>query len=134
MLTQKRGDPGNHPLEVFPGVPAAAQCVARRLPFLNVKQPATRGRPIRPCRCWTIQQRYFPAAAGIVDWYHVSEHVWDCGKVLQTGSGPVKARGDEALTHLHDSGGRGLVQWLRTLLKPLRKTKRAAVQSLLDYL
>lgn len=84
--------------------------------------------------CWTIQQRYFPAAAGIVDWYHVSEHVWNCGKVLQRDAQAVKAWVDEALTHLADSGGWGLVQWLRTLLKPLRGNKRAAVQSLLDYL
>jgi hypothetical protein len=84
--------------------------------------------------CWTIQQRYFPTATGIVDWYHVSEHVWTCGKVLQTAPEGVKAWADEALTHLHDSGGWGLVQWLRTVIKPLRGQKRAAVQSLLDYL
>lgn len=84
--------------------------------------------------CWTIQKRYFPAAAGIVDWYHVSEHVWSCAKAVQSDSEAVKAFADEALTHLRDSGGWGLVQWLRPLLKPLRGKKRAAIQSLLDYL
>jgi hypothetical protein len=84
--------------------------------------------------CWTIQQRYFPTAAGIVDWYHVSEHVWSCGKALQTDASAVTTWVEEALTHLHDSGGWGLVPWLRGLLKPLRGKKRSAVQSLLDYL
>jgi hypothetical protein len=84
--------------------------------------------------CWTIQQRYFPAAAGIVDWYHVSEHVWDCGKALEPNAAAAQAWVDQALTLLHDSGGWGVVQWLREALKPLRGKKRAAVQSLLNYL
>lgn len=84
--------------------------------------------------CWTIQQRYFPSASGIVDWYHVTEHVWACGKALQPDAAQTKVWVDQALDRLHDHGGWGLVQWLREVLKPLRGKKRSAVQSLLNYL
>lgn len=83
---------------------------------------------------WTIPQRYFPSATGIVDCRHVSEHVWDCAKVLGPDPATAKAWADAALTHLHDSGGWGLVQWLRAAVKPLRGKQRTAVQALLGYL
>lgn len=41
--------------------------------------------------CGNIPERSFPTATGIVDWYHVSEHVWTCGKALHADAQAVKA-------------------------------------------
>ena len=62
--------------------------------------------------CWTIHQQYFAEAAGVLDWYHASEYVWDCAKALFSQRAQVTAWADQALTHLRDEGGEGLLAWL----------------------
>lgn len=32
--------------------------------------------------CWSIQQEHFCEASGVLDWYHASQHVWECAKAL----------------------------------------------------
>lgn len=82
--------------------------------------------------CWGIHQKYFVEASGVLDWYHASEHVWDCGKALHS-SAEVKPWVDEALTQMRTNGGRGLLEWLQPQLSGLRGKKRAALNSLLGY-
>lgn len=81
--------------------------------------------------CWQIQERYFAEATGIVDWYHVSEHVWACGKVVSPDG--VASWVGAALTELRDRGGFGLRQWLQAQRGSLRGQKRKAVNSLIGY-
>ena len=83
--------------------------------------------------CWTIRQRYFADAWGILDWYHASEHVWDCGKALFGERGDVQTWVDEALERLRHQGGEGLLNWLLDERTFRRGKKRAALDSLINY-
>jgi hypothetical protein len=83
--------------------------------------------------CWGIQDKYFADATGILDWYHASEHVWDCAKILFSDELEIREWVDEALGLLRYHGGEGLVTWLRPQLSGLRGKKRKAVNSLLGY-
>lgn len=82
--------------------------------------------------CWDIQARYFRDAAGILDWYHVSEHVWAAAKIVS----PQQSEdwSHEALTQLHDGGGAALREWLAPQVAPRRGAPRAALESLQNYL
>lgn len=82
--------------------------------------------------CWTIRQKYFSDASGVLDWYHASEHVWECGKLLQPDD--ASAWVDEALDRLRREGGRGLVAWMQSQRPPLRGKKRQGLDALLNYL
>lgn len=82
--------------------------------------------------CWGIHDKYFADADGILDWYHASEHVWDCGKVLHSAD-DVKPWVDEGLELLRTKGGEGLLDWLQPQLSGLRGRKRKAMNSLLGY-
>jgi Uncharacterised protein family (UPF0236) len=81
--------------------------------------------------CWTIRQQYFPEAAGVLDWYHASEHVWTCGRLL---SEDPDSWVQPALTLLREEGGEGLLRSLRTQRPRLRGRKRQALDALIGYL
>ena len=83
--------------------------------------------------CWGIHEKYFADASGILDWYHASEHVWDCAKVLRSGEDKIKLWADESLDLLRHKGGEGLLEWLSPQLKGLRGKKRDALNSLMGY-
>ena len=81
--------------------------------------------------CWDIHARYFGAAAGILDWYHVSEHVWETAKQV---AGPdAKTWAHAALAELHRGGGTALLDWLKSQRAGLRTGRRAAVDELIHY-
>jgi hypothetical protein len=82
--------------------------------------------------CWTIHQDYFADAAGILDWYHASEHVWTCAKVLNKEA--PKAWADDALDRLWKGGGEGLLRWLLSEKTSPRGKKRAALDALIKYI
>lgn len=84
--------------------------------------------------CWSIHQKYFADAEGILDWYHASEHVWACGKAIHSQSDQVTAWVDQALAHLRDFGGEGLLKWLLTELKRRRGRPREVIQKLINYI
>ncbi|MBX3439574.1 MAG: hypothetical protein KF861_18950 [Planctomycetaceae bacterium] len=69
--------------------------------------------------CWQIQERYFADATAIVAWYHVSEHVWACTKVLAPESPGEWAHA--ALDQLRERGEWGLRQWLQAQRGELRR-------------
>lgn len=81
--------------------------------------------------CWSIHEQYFADAAGVLDWYHASEHVWTCGKALSPED--AAAWSDEALERLSDQGGEGLLAWLLPQRPRLRGRKRAALDHLIRY-
>ena len=83
--------------------------------------------------CWGIHEKYFADASGILDWYHASEHVWDCAKVLRSAVDQIRLWADEGLSLLHEKGSEGLLEWLDPQLKGLRGKKRDALNSLLGY-
>lgn len=83
--------------------------------------------------CWGIHEKYFADAVGILDWYHASEHVWDCGKALFSEAEQTGEWVDQALGLLRSKGGDGLVDWLQPQLSGLRSKRRSALNSLLGY-
>lgn len=83
--------------------------------------------------CWGIHQQYLGDAVGILDWYHASEHVWDCGKALHQDDEPLKAWVDKALGLLWETGGEGLLNWLLEQRPASRKKKRRALDALIHY-
>jgi len=81
--------------------------------------------------CNTVAELYFKDATRILDWYHLSEHIWTAGRQLY----PEDATGtqrwvDNCLTHLHDSSGIGLLRHL----KRSRRARGASGQAILDEL
>ena len=82
--------------------------------------------------CWTIHQKYFADAVGVLDWYHASEHVWACGKVLQPED--ADAWVNQALELLHDGGGEELLNWLLGQRRTSRGKKRQALGELINYI
>ena len=82
--------------------------------------------------CWQIHQRYFADAAGIVDWYHVSQHVWACARIVAPDEPGGWAR--EALGQLHEGGGWALRLWLLPQRARHRGAKRKALEALIGYL
>lgn len=85
--------------------------------------------------CGSIHQEYFANAQGILDWYHASEHVWDTARVLSPDDEAVRnSWAEQALTHLHEQGGCGLLEWLLEERARWRRQKRKAVSKLIDYI
>ena len=88
--------------------------------------------------CNSVAERYFKDAVRILDWYHLSEHVWKAGRALYPTQEPAAARWvDTCLEHLHDSSGRGLLRHLEGCLqargRTLSTTEREALDGLLGY-
>lgn len=83
--------------------------------------------------CWEIQQTFFSTATPIVDWYHVSEHVWEAARVLAADHSP-HTWAHAALAELHRGGGSALLSWLAPQHKAHRGKKRTALDRLRHYL
>ena len=89
--------------------------------------------------CNTVAQTYFKEAIRILDWYHLSEHVWEAGRKLYPADEKATGRWVAvALDYLHDHSGRGLLMYLERSLAARGETisddKREALQSLINYL
>lgn len=82
--------------------------------------------------CWTIHQSYFADAAGVLDWYHASEHVWACGKLLHPED--PSAWCHAAIGLLRQQGGEGLLNWLLDQHSRLRGKNRLKLQALIRYI
>lgn len=81
--------------------------------------------------CWEIYRQYFSDAAGVLDWYHVSEHVWEAARNVCRAT--PEAWAHAALDQLHDGGGTALQTWLEAQLRGSRGGHRAALEELLGY-
>jgi len=82
--------------------------------------------------CWEVQAAFFAEATPIVDWYHVSEHVWEAARLVAPAEPAAWAH--TALQHLHDGGGPTLVAWLAGQQAPRRGHARTALDKLQHYL
>ena len=49
-------------------------------------------------------------ADGVLDWFHVSEHVWEAARIVAPDA--PEAWASAALDQLHDGGGTALQTWL----------------------
>jgi hypothetical protein len=79
--------------------------------------------------------RHFRRAIFIIDWYHASEHLWDCGKVL-FGEGTLLTNQwvQERLSLLWEGRTRALLETLKAQRRAHRGRKRKALDALIGYL
>ena len=83
----------------------------------------------------TEHHRHFGRATFIIDWYHASEHVWDCGKVLfGEGTEATKEWVKQRLDWLWDGYTKKLLDNLRQQAKRYRGNKKKAIKDLARYI
>ncbi len=79
--------------------------------------------------------RHFHRATFIIDWYHASEHVWDCGKVLFGQATPLAQQWvEERLSLLWEGQTQTLLEDLQTQCRGHRGGKREALEDLCRYI
>ncbi len=85
--------------------------------------------------CNTVAQACFRDAIRILDWYHLSEHVWEAGRALYPeDEKAAKPWVSICLTHLHDSSGIGLLRHLERSRSARSANNRTILDGLIDYL
>jgi hypothetical protein len=85
--------------------------------------------------CSTVAESYFKDATRILDWYHLSEHVWAAAKKLYPQDEKAASRwAHNCLDHLYESGGRKLMAHLQRCRSARRQAEAAeGLQELVDY-
>ena len=63
--------------------------------------------------CETIARTFFRDATRILDWYHLSEHVWEAGRSLYDDEASLKRWVNKCLEALRTSSGIGLLRYLK---------------------
>jgi hypothetical protein len=85
--------------------------------------------------CDSVAKMYFKDARRILDWYHLSEHVWAAGRMLYPENTDGAGRWvDQCLGQLHDSSGIGLLLHLERCRKSRGPASAEALDPLLAYL
>ena len=83
----------------------------------------------------TEHRRHFGRATFIIDWFHASEHVWDCGKMLfGEGTKATEKWVRERLDLLWDGWTKKLLDDLKEQRKKYRGAKREAMDTLIRYI
>ena len=83
----------------------------------------------------TEHYRHFGRATFIIDWYHASEHVWDCGKVLfGEGTKQTEKWVKKRLDLLWDGRTKKLLDDLKEQRKKYRGAKRESMNTLIRYI
>ena len=83
----------------------------------------------------TEQARHFSKATFIIDWYHASEHIWDCGKALfGEGTAATAQWVGKHLDLLWEGRTKKLLDALILQRKRHRGSKRDALDSLINYI
>lgn len=83
----------------------------------------------------TEHRRHFGRATFIIDWFHASEHVWDCGKKLfGEGTEATEKWVKRQLDWLWDGWTKKLLDDLKQQRKKHRGGKRDAVETLIRYI
>ena len=83
----------------------------------------------------TEHHRHFGRATFIIDWFHASEYVWDCGKKLfGEGTKATEEWVKEHLDLLWDGWTKKLLDDLKEQRKKYRGAKREAMDTLIRYI
>jgi hypothetical protein len=84
--------------------------------------------------CGTVAELYFRDATRILDWYHLSKHVWDAGrKLYPQQEGAAERWVQRCLDHLHEGDGQGLLSHLERCRTARRESDVTALEDLIDY-
>jgi hypothetical protein len=85
--------------------------------------------------CNTVAETCFRDTIRILDWYHLSEHVWEAGRALYPDDEKAMKRWVAiCLTHLHDSSGVGLLRHLERSRSARPAAEGVILDGLIDYL
>lgn len=87
--------------------------------------------------CETVARRYFRDATRILDWYHLSEHVWETGRALYTNEKAIEQWVSTCLEILKTSSGIGLLRHLnhsRRVRAGQGTSDLTALDALINYL
>ena len=85
--------------------------------------------------CHSVAETYFRDAIRILDWYHLSEHVWEAARLLYpSDEKAVRRWARTCLSHLHDSSGIGLLRHLERSRRLRPVSEQAVLDPLLGYL
>ena len=80
------------------------------------------------------KRKHFGRATFIIDWYHASEHIWDCGKALfGEGTKETEKWVRQHLDLLWDGWTKRLLDDLKQWRKRYRGNKREAINTLIRY-
>jgi hypothetical protein len=80
-------------------------------------------------------RRHFGRARFIIDWYHASEHVWDCGKALYgEGAKETEKWVNQRLDLLWDGWIKKLLDNLKAQRRKHRGSKAEALKTLISYI
>ena len=83
----------------------------------------------------TEHHRHFGRATFIIDWFHASEHVWDCGKIIfGEGTEATEKWVRQHLDLLWDGWTKKLLDNLKEHRKKYRGSKREAMNRLIRYI
>jgi hypothetical protein len=82
--------------------------------------------------CDTVARTYFHDAERILDWFHLSEHVWEAARGLYRDEKAAQKWASRCLDLLHDSSGIGLLRYLERCRRT--HASRSDSQSKLDAL
>jgi hypothetical protein len=86
------------------------------------------------CWCNTVAEMYFKDATRILDWYHLSEHIWEIARLLYPNDEKSTTRwAKTCLSHLHDSSGIGLLRHLTHSRKLRPVNEQAILDKLIGY-
>jgi len=81
------------------------------------------------------RRKHFGRSTFIIDWYHASKHIWDCGKALfGEGTKVTEKWVNERLDLLWDGWTRKLLDDLKEQFKKHRGAKRQAISTLIHYI
>lgn len=84
--------------------------------------------------CSTVAELYFRDAIRILDWYHLTEHVWAAGRKLYPQDEKAAKRWvHDCLDDLHDGGGRGLLVHLQRCRTARRAGDLQPLEELMNY-
>ena len=79
--------------------------------------------------------RHFGRATFIIDWFHASEHIWDCGKILfGEGTKATEKWVKKRQELLWDGWTKKLLDDLKEQRKKYRGAKREAMETLIRYI
>lgn len=81
------------------------------------------------------RRKHFDRSTFIIDWYHASEHVWDCGKALfGEGTKATEKWVHQCLDLLWNGWTKKLLDDLKGQCKKHRSAKRKAISALIGYI
>jgi len=83
----------------------------------------------------TIHDRHFRKAVFIVDWFHASEHIWGCGKILfGEGTQATNRWAEKLLNLLWEGWTRKSLKFLEKQIGNYRGKNREAIETLYHYI